>query len=104
MGQYVYEQLIPWRLKSVGEYVGLLPFDSIIVQKPLFLSATVIGDAKYYGVFNEPASILKDSNGFVVKPIGASTVGIPDSDSYLYVKIVYTSMPEEGGYYGYNSY
>ena len=93
MGQYVYEQLIP----NKGYKLTISESD-LIVQKPLFLEASIIG---LYGCSGCEIS-MSGKDLWLVTP-KTSTNMYPDSD-YQYYKIVYTTMPEESGYYGYNNY
>ena len=94
MGQYVYEQLIP----NASEILVLHEND-LIGRNQVFLDAQIIGPR---GCAVCTVRKKDGSNEFVVDP---KTSDIPDSLSYTYYRIVYTSMPEEGGdCYGYNNY
>lgn len=101
MGQYVYERLIPsadMLLSSMAE----IPF-SILPGNIMILDCACI----YENGLSTPETLFKFSQG------GSDFMWafrMPLSDinylgNLLYIKVVYTSMPEEGGdYYGYNNY
>ena len=98
MGQYVYEQLIP--ISSLVQDGG-----AFFIPKDFFLSKEIfVFDCAFVGfgyflrgeVTQVQISYLGD--GYMVRGSG----GAYDAVRYKYIKIVYTSIPEEGGYY-YNS-
>ena len=101
MGQYVYEQLIP--IASLVQDGG-----AFFIPKDFFLSKEIfVFDCAFVGfgyflhgeVTQVQTSYLGD--GYMVNGSG----GAYDAVRYKYIKIVYTSIPEEGGdYYGYNNY
>ena len=93
MGQYVYEQLIP----NTGDNLVIYEQD-LTVTKPVFLEAQIIGS---FGCATCEIERREDGNSFEVNP---KTSSIPDIVSYQYYRIVYTSMPEDSSYYGYNNY
>lgn len=108
MGQYVYEQLIPMDVWNNGDWVS----DRYPVKNPLFLEAWGIG-------YRESDS---GRRAHVCLPLAIQPRGIAESeasynsydinsseqktyDTLQYIKVVYTSMPDEGDdYYGYNNY
>ena len=99
MGQYVYEQLIP---KS-GLFIqtGVLSSiankrNVIAVKEPIFLEAWYIGNngALRQSEIEVHEGEFGDKEYHFMNPLS----------NIEYLRIVYTSMPEEGGYYGYNNY
>ncbi len=89
VGQYVYEQLIANKGES---YISISISNTLAVKNPLIISIDAIGTL-YIN------ALLYNINDDVL------TIDLGDSSmrrSTPFVKIVYTSMPEEGGYY-YNS-
>lgn len=96
MGQYVYEQLIPKSaLRIQGSAVSTISdmYNVIAVEKPIFLEACHIGSN---GALQQ--SVVEkyddDETYYFLSPL----------TNTAYLRIVYTSMPEEEGYYGYNTY
>ena len=99
MGQYVYEQLIPKSqlyiqadiLSSIANIRNV-----IAVKEPIFLEACYIGNNG--ALRQSEIEVSEDEFGnktyYFMKPLFNTE----------YLRIVYTSMPEEGGYYGYNNY
>ena len=99
MGQYVYEQLIPKSqlyiqadiLSSIANIRNV-----IAVKEPIFLEACYIGNNG--ALRQSEIEVSEDEFGnktyYFMKPLSNTE----------YLRIVYTSMPEEGGYYGYNNY
>ena len=88
MGQYVYEQLIP----ITQEVINYFP--KLFVDNPIFLKFDIIGDS----------FISSYAMGGPVRE--GSIVYLSEKEMILgkFIHVVYTSMPEEGGYYGYNNY
>ena len=85
MGQYVYEQLISVEAgNSAGQLIGELNIDS-----PIILRAELIGIGTCKSV-----NVVAYSNN-----IFDTDVTIDDFSRSLYLRVVYTSMPEEGEYY-----
>ncbi len=78
MGQYVYEQLIPTSNLNI-ELDNMLVLSSVAVG---------IGMTKPVGINCSDGNLIPSE----------------DISSYMWLKIVYTSMPEEGDNYGYNNY
>jgi hypothetical protein len=96
MGQYVYEQLIP---KSALAQDLAADFFEVKHDKILFLEVVPITSS------TENSKVY----GFNIAPDGLYLLtanGVPSSGfSFPYLRVVYTSMPEEnGGNYGYNNY
>ena len=94
MGQYVYEQLVP--NIEVTNHCDIQ--NTFAVKKPLIISANSIGgnsssEANPYWWIND------FDNTFNIEVSGVS-----DFESVKFFRIVYTSMPEEGDYYGYNNF
>ena len=99
MGQYVYEQLIPKSqlyiqadiLSSIANIRNV-----IAVKEPIFLEACYIGNNG--ALRQSEIEVSEDEFGnktyYFMKPLSNTE----------YLRIVYTSMLEEGGYYGYNNY
>ena len=93
MGQYVYEQLIPHDGDSHHRYNTWFALQDLAIQNPMFLDAQCVMsdgvcpcDIKVQGY-----EVEAESNG--------------QREGIKYVRVVYTSMPdEEGDYYGYNNY
>ena len=96
IGQYVYEQLIPKSGLNIQPPAVAAILDihkTIAVEKPIFLEAWFIatnGALKQAAIEKED----DDETYYFVSPLSNTE----------YIRVVYTSMPEEGGYYGYNSY
>lgn len=96
MGQYVYEQLIPNNKGGVAN----VPFSSFAVPNPLIIEATSIYNAtKIVGSDYTIPFLVVSGDSLLIQ-----TSGISESENVEYFRIVYTSMPEEGDYYGYNNY
>lgn len=88
MGQYVYEQLIPITQETCSS------FPKLAVDNPMFLKFDVIGDSFI-------------SSHKMEGPVIEGTIVYLEEREMTYGKymhVVYTSMPEEGDYYGYNNY
>ena len=98
MGQYVYEQLIP---KSAISHHGSFSTSLLNVHcsKILFLEVTVVteGTSSYH---SEVYGIIGGGDTYSIRANGETAYDF----EYPYLRVVYTSMPEEGGYYGYNNY
>ena len=91
MGQYVYEQLI---VNNGEDYIYINVSDTLAIKKPIIISIDAIG----YRSLNGLSWSISD---------GVITIRIEDFTMRIntpFLRIVYTSMPEEGGYYGYNNY
>ena len=124
MGQYVYEQLIPIKrtLEELDNTTVTIYADEIgntnfaqsncgIIEANLIVFAnydTPVGYPTPPVLEYSPVSLTTAeqygkigciimSGHTKVRPTGASLIG-------AWLRIVYTSMPEEGGYYGYNEY
>lgn len=94
MGQYVYEQLIPIN------NVSTVPISLLTVDNPIILECFYIGIG--YVAPCEVKVIMLGEENYIKIEVRSSDA--PSSNG-LYYKIVYTSMPKEGGdYYGYNNY
>lgn len=89
MGQYVYEQILPYKKETYT-------FEEIGTDKPVIIQADAFGVNGY-----APSMAEVISNGILFYPRQ-----LPSGElNILYYKIVYTSIPEEGGdYYGYSHY
>lgn len=94
MGQYVYEQLIPSNSYYPDPFY--FPKSILAVDKPIFLEAFGFGR---WGSFPCEVRI----NEYNVDSVQVNNLGI-NTGAWDYIRIVYTSMPEEGSYYGYNNY
>jgi hypothetical protein len=95
MGQYVYEQLIP-NIKGIGVNI---PLSSFAVHNPLIIEATSICNVMQIKDSSDTKPFFhSDGDYFYIQ-----TSGISESENVEYFRIVYTSMPEEGDYYGYNN-
>ena len=99
MGQYVYEQLIPKsQLYIQADILSSIAniHNVIAVKEPIFLEACYIGNNG--ALRQSEIEVFEDEFGNktynFMKPLSNTE----------YLRIVYTSMPEEGGYYGYNNY
>lgn len=92
MGQYVYEQLIPHDGDPNHKYNTIFYSQDIAVEKPIFLEAQCI---MRNGVC--PCNIVSYVTEFEAMSTG-------NREGIRYIRVVYTSMPEEGDYYGYNNY
>ena len=92
MGQYVYEQLIP---NKKGDEVDV-PFSSFLVPDPLIIETTSIYSLKKItnSIYAIPYISNVNDDYFRIR-----TDGITESENVEYFRIVYTSMPKEGGYY-----
>lgn len=106
MGQYVYEQLIP----IIPDDVSSAPSHNTVSvynknlgiehSKIVFMEAQLIGR-------NACISAKVEWLGWeLVYLVFSAKVGndIEDITDYDYIRLVYTSMPEEGDSYGYNNY
>lgn len=100
MGQYVYERLIPSADMLLSSMVEI-PF-SILPENSMILDCACI----YENGFSPTDNIFKFKEGDNFN--WAFRMPLSDIDhlgNLLYIKVVYTSMPEEGGdYYSYNNY
>ena len=91
MGQYVYEQLIPKSELNIqsGSVATIIDRHEIIaVEKPIFLEAWFIssnGQLKITSI----ERYENDEEYYFMSPLSNTE----------YLRLVYTSMPEEGGYY-----
>jgi hypothetical protein len=110
MGQYVYEQLIPnITLGSLIESKTYFPSNLWLAVKenPYVISANAIIKTEF-GVMTVPITTYTEFSAisFKLDPTIQFVTGIGEvKDSFLcQIHLVYTSMPEEGGYYGYNNY
>ena len=90
MGQYVYEQLIP-----ASKYDTYLDVINLGTNNPILLSVVAIQKDGYTG--NDARCMIEGNQ--IRFFMGNSPISDP-----IYYRIIYTSMPEEGDYYGYNSY
>ena len=93
MGQYVYEQLIP---NIKGSTVSVDIQNIFAVKKPLIISVDSIGGS--VGDYAMPLWMIEENT------FNISVSDIKDAKNVEFFRIVYTSMPEEGDYYGYNNY
>lgn len=93
MGQYVYEQLIPVK---PGGSAGTLIGTPLNVNEPIILRAELVGMGTY-----KVLNVMQYDSSTNTFYSDAFDV---DVDRSLYFRLVYTSMPKEGDYYGYNSY
>ena len=91
MGNYVYEQLIP--KYAIADYGGhFINTDVIAANDMYILEAVAIGKTNTTYIDCD----INSEDGVVVPSF--------NHDKHDYLRIVYTSMSEEGGYYGYNEY
>lgn len=123
MGQYVYEQLIPVSVDLITKSPYRIKWLDRGVDKPLILEGfeIVYGLAKAPTGAKYPSSMMVDVHnisyeGFEYDGENSSSstiITVSQNEAALdvfiisgaYLRIVYTSMPEEGGdYYGYNNY
>ena len=132
MGQYVYEQLVFLGEYDVEntKISTEIPCQAISVSNPLILRCDGFGYGKYIKGESQTGSVIR--KGITGMPIDLKLTFIQASSSdnifrvegsvseamanmgveivlginpiKVYAHIVYTSMPEEGGYYGYNNY
>ena len=132
MGQYVYEQLVFLGEYDVEntKISTEIPCQAISVSNPLILRCDGFGYGKYIKGGSQTGSVIR--KGITGMPIDLKLTFIQASSSdnifrvegsvseamantgaeivlginpiKVYAHIVYTSTPEEGGYYGYNSY
>lgn len=93
MGQYVYEQLIPHPVGSGYPDPFYCSKNILAVNKPIFLDAFGCGS---FGSF--PCEVILNEDEFVIRNRGFTVT------AWDYIRIVYTSMPGEDSYYGYNEY
>jgi hypothetical protein len=92
MGQYVYEQLIP---KSMFSYNGIIDNvnDVLAINTPILLKCDLLGGATC------SAECAVDG---VMLNINIQSVA-QTWERTQFVRLVYTSMPEDSSYYGYNN-
>ena len=91
MGKYVYEQLIP--KDAIADYGGhFINTDVIAANDMYILEAVAIGKTN---------TTYIDCN--IDSEYGVAVPGF-NHDKHDYLRIIYTSMPKESGYYGYNEY
>lgn len=122
MGQYVYEQLVPVNEDLIKESTYKINWHNCGVDKPLILEGCEI----IYGLLKTPdQEKYPTSKVYTVNDISyegfeydgvssnvATIISVDQNTAWLegmiinmaYLKIVYTSMPEESDYYGYNNY
>lgn len=95
MGQYVYEQLIPTsELIINGNGDALIP--TSLIGGDFILDCCAIGT---YGVAG--ITLTTSGTGWILSNDRVLGRGFKH---FNYIKIVYTSMPEDSSYYGYNNY
>ena len=99
MGQYVYEQLIP----SSHTYNNQLLLDDHIDTNNLMLleSHAIVFSKEKKCACVVPLKTTFTPDGLYKYIL---TVETPSASELMYIKIIYTSMPEEDDYYGYNNY
>ena len=126
MGQYVYEQLIPLtkeevsNLTKTGEFTVYCNtaerYISFGVEYPVFIEATITA----WGWASQETDVCPLFTPVVIDYSKTDWTGLDAFNvrytqlqpspamqfiSHAYLRVVYTSAPEEGGdYYGYNSY
>lgn len=105
MGQYVYEQLIPYNMVDTIpihhiDYAG----EIFAIDNPMIISCNFIGD----GICIHTDCVYPDftlpDQAMSFPEVRNNNTIIINQERIKFVKIVYTSMPEEGDYYGYNNY
>ena len=96
MGNYVYEQLIPIDSLELRGGSLAIPKSLFLYNNVLVLGCDFIGS----GAYKSGTFYTGDfANDIYLAEVSSSSGA---HDAYKYIKIVYTLMPEEGGYY-YNS-
>ena len=101
MGQYVYEQLVMTNIdqRSTSSCVNVC-WPSSLEKNKMYL------DIKALLQFNDGTTIaipILSYNGDYILLDGNNIYNI-DKSQHIYLHVVYTSIPEEGDYYGYNNY
>lgn len=112
MGQYVYERILPLHFYDPYQRWGFnfreLPFE--YSKDVMFIDADFLGTGDY--IVKVPVTInystaTGDFVPVISKELNNTLSNMPNNMKY-YIRIVYTSIPEEereeGGYYGYNNY
>ena len=97
MGQYVYEQLIP---KSAISLEIISP-ELFVINPDKIVFLDVVPAINCKGTYNDYA-LYYDEAGYHLMKNGNPTSSV--EKGLLFLRVVYTSMPEDSDYYGYNSY
>ena len=112
MGQYVYEQLIPivdYFVTGPSKNEAHFSKSQLMYDKPVFLESSVVfAQKRSDGCLMTPCEIYEQETPFAMGTCdfhAKTNVNIGDYKGIIsFIRVVYTSMPEEGGYYGYNNY